>query len=143
MADDSTKNPFMDMFQDFGKSLNIPGPDVNDIMDHHRKNLQALQAATQIGSNSAQALMAKQREALEETLAEIAETVQKATSGGEASAMMSTPMDLAKKSFDATLRNTADMAEIVKQGNMDAFNVIRDRVVESVDELSGKKTDKS
>jgi phasin family protein len=138
MADDS-KNPFMDMFQNFGKSMSIPGPDVTDIMDYHRKNLQALQAAAQVGSGSAQALMNKQREALEETLADISDTVQNATSGGDASGMMSAPMDLAKKTFDATLKTTQEMAEIVRQGNVDAFEVIKDRVMESVEELSGKK----
>ena len=61
---DSSKNPFMDMFQDFGKSMSIPSPDINSMMEYHRKNLQALQAAAQVGSSSAQTLMGKQREAL-------------------------------------------------------------------------------
>ena len=56
MADDNSKNPFMDMFQDFGKSMSIPGPDINDMMDYHRKNLQALQAAVQVSTGSAQSL---------------------------------------------------------------------------------------
>jgi len=141
MADTGSKHPFLDMFQDFGKSMSIPGPDVNDIMDYHRKNLQALQAATQVGTSGAQALMAKQREALEQTLADIAETVQNASAGGDASQMASTPMDLAKKTFDATLKNTTEMAEIVRQSNADTFEVIKDRVMESVQELSGKKPD--
>ena len=140
MANDGMKNPFMDMFKDFGKSMSIPGPDVNDIVDYHRKNLQALQAATQIGSSSAQALMAKQREALEQTLADIAETVQGATAGADPSQMMSSPMELAKKTLDATLQNTSEMAEIVKQGNMETFEVLKERVMESVEELSGKKS---
>ena len=141
MANDNMKNPFMDMFMDFGKSMNIPGPDVNSIMDHHRKNLQALQAAAQVGSSSAQSLMAKQREALEEALADIAKAVEDAREGGtDPSGAMNTSKDLAKKSFDATLRNTSEMAEIVRNGNEEAFNILRDRVMESVDELSGKKS---
>lgn len=139
MAETGGKNPFMDMFQDFGKSLSIPGPDMNDIMEYHRKNLQALQAATQVSSNSAQALMAKQREALEQTLADISDAVQDASSGGDASGMMTAPMDIAKKAFETTLQNTSEMAEIVRQGNMDTFDVIKDRVMESVEELTGKK----
>lgn len=138
MADDSSKNPFMDMFQDFGKSMNLQGPDMSDMMDYHRKNLQALQAAAQVGSTSAQTLMAKQREALEKTLADISDSVQDAAS--DPTQAMSTPVDLAKKTFDATLQTTTEMAEIVRQGNMDAFEVIKDRVMESVEELSGKKT---
>jgi len=128
----------MDMFQDFGKSLSIPGPDMNDMMDFHRKNLQALQAAAQVSSGSAQSLMAKQREALEKTLAEISDGVQNMTAGADASEMMANPMELAKKTFDTTLQTTTEMAEIVRQGNMDTFEVIKDRVMESVAELSGK-----
>lgn len=139
MAKETNKNPFMDMFQDFGKSMSIPGPDMNDMMDYHRKNLQALQAAVQVSSGSAQALMEKQREALEKTLAEISDSVQNATSGGaDASSMMSNPMEVAKKAFDATVQTTTEMAEIVRQGSTESFEVIKDRVMESVEELSGK-----
>lgn len=140
MADQGSKNPFLDMFQDFGKSMSIPGPDMNDIMEYHRKNLQALQATTQVGTSSAQALLAKQNEALKDTLAEIAETVQSASLGGDPSQAMGVPMELAKKTFDATVKNTTEMAEIVRQGNAEAFQVIKDRVMESVEELSGKKS---
>lgn len=136
MADD--KNPFMDMFQDFGKNMSIPGPDMTDMMDAHRKNLQALQAAVQVSTSSTQSLMETQRAALEKTLADISDSVQNATSGGDASAMMSSPMDLAKRTFETTVQTTTEMAEIVRKGNMDAMDVIKDRVMESVEELSGK-----
>ena len=139
MADKDNSNPFLDMFQDFGKNLNIPGPDMNDIMEYHRKNLQALQAATQVGSSSAQALMAKQREVLEEALAEITETVQNASKGGSPTDMAQAPMELARKAFERTLQNTQDMAEIVRQGNEDAFEVLRARMMESIEDLTGKK----
>jgi phasin family protein len=139
MATDNNKNPFMDMFQDFGKSMSIPGPDMNDIMDYHRKNLQALQAAVQVGTGSAQTLMEKQREALEKALAEISDGVQNVTSSGaDPAKMMSNPMDLAKRTFDTTVQTTTEMVEIVRQGNADTFEVIKDRVMESVEELSGK-----
>lgn len=139
MADNSSKNPFMDMFQDFGKSMSIPGPDMSDMMDYHRKNLQALQSAVQVNTTSAQALMEKQREALERTLADISDTVQDATSGGDPSKAMSSSVDLAKKTFDATVQTTTEMAEIVRQGSTDTFGVIKDRVMESVEELTSSK----
>ncbi|KIN63496.1 Phasin family protein [Sulfitobacter noctilucicola] len=139
MADKSSGNPFMDMFQNFGNSMSIPGPDMNDMMEYHRKNLQALQAAAQVSSGSAQALMAKQREALEKAMADISSSVQSQSSGADTSKMMSAPMDLAKKTFDATLQTTQEMAEILRQGNVESFDVIKARVMESVDELSPKK----
>ncbi|MCH2163883.1 MAG: TIGR01841 family phasin [Marinovum sp.] len=136
MADDKS-NPFMDMFSKFGEGMNIPGTDVSAIMDMHRKNLQAFQAVTQIGTSGAQAVMDKQREALESTLADISETVQSVTQG-DTSGLMTAPTEIAKKSFDATIKNMSDVAEIVKQGNMDAFEVVKDRVTESINEMAGK-----
>ena len=139
MADDSSKNPFMDMFQDFGKSMNIPGPDMSDMMEYHRKNLQALQSAVQVGTTSAQTMMEKQREALEKALADISDSVQNASTGGDPSQAMTSSVDLAKKTFDATVQTTTEMAEIMRQGSTDTYDVIKNRVMESVDELTGKK----
>ncbi|WP_050929765.1 phasin family protein [Aestuariivita boseongensis] len=136
----SDKNPFLDMFTDFGKSMNLPAPDINGMMEYHRKNLQALQAATQVSSSTAQALLDQQRTALEQTLAEIAETIQDATAGADPADMAQTPMELARKAFEATLQNSREMAEIVQKGNADAFQVLKDRVMESVEELTGKKS---
>jgi len=139
MADDD-KNLFMDMFTDFGKSMNLPTPDINGMLDYHRKNLQALQAATQVSTSNAQALMDKQRDSLEKTLADISETVQSASSGADPADMMQAPVEIARRAFETTLENTREMAEIVQKGNEDTFNILKDRVMEGVEELSGKKS---
>ena len=135
---DKSGNPFMEMFQDFGKSMSIPAPDMNEMMDYHRKNLQALQEAVQVQSSSAQALMGKQREALEKTLADISDSVQNASSDGPQGAMSSS-VDLAKRTFDTTVQTTTEMAEIIRQGSTDSYEVIKRRVMESVEELTPKK----
>ncbi len=141
MSDKNSQNPFMDMFQDFGKSMSIPGPDMNDIMDYHRKNLHALQTAVQVSSTSTQTLMSKQREALEKTLADISDSVQNASSGGDPSAAMASSVEVAKKACDTTVQTTTEMAEIIRQGGTETFDVIKDRVMESVEELTpGKKS---
>ena len=139
MAKDD-KDSFMDMFTVFGKSMNLPTPDIDGIIDYHRKNLQALQAATQVGTSTAQSLMDKQRAALEQTLADISETVQGVSAGSDPGDMMQAPMEIARRAFESTLENTREMAEIVQTGNADAFNLLKDRVMESVEELSGKKS---
>ena len=50
MADNPQLTAFVDMFKDFGSNLNLPGPQVNDLVDHHRKNIQALQDAASAAS---------------------------------------------------------------------------------------------
>ncbi|MBC6443454.1 MAG: TIGR01841 family phasin [Rhodobacteraceae bacterium] len=141
MADES--NPFLDMFTRFGQDLKIPGPDITAMMDIHRKNLAALQSATQIGTSSAQAIMEKQRDALETTLADIADTVKEASGTGDAGSMALAPVEVAKRSFDATLKNASEISGIVQKGNLDAFKVLKDRVIESVHEMTGTTPDQA
>lgn len=136
------KNPFIDMFQDFGKSMQIPAPDVSSLMDYHRRNFQALQSAAQTSTSSAQTVAQKQREALEKTLADISETFKKTSGETDPSAVMTSQMELAKRTFDATVTTTTEMADVVRQGNEEAMELIKSRVMQSVDELSGKSDKK-
>ena len=140
MADKKSSNPFMDMFESFGSSMNIPSPDLSQLMDGHRKNLEALQAAAQVGSQTGQEMMSKQREALEAALADIADAVQEAqASGADPQAMMTSQMEMAKRSFDATVKNATEMGQLVQQGSTDAFEIMKARVMESIEELQSKK----
>ena len=138
MADKNPANMFMDMFKSFGGDLNLPGPQVNDVLDHHRRNIQALQDAAQTASAGGQALMAKQREALEEALADITDMVQSATqSGADPSQIMSDQAEFARKSFETTVRNATEMGGIVRDSGAEAFGVLKTRVEESLSEISG------
>ncbi|MDG1168490.1 MAG: TIGR01841 family phasin [Sulfitobacter sp.] len=142
MADKKDSNPFMDMFQNFGSSMNIPSPDLSVLMDGHRKNLEALQAAAQIGTQTSQELMAKQRAALEAALSDISDAVQEAqASGADPSALMTGQMEMAKRSFDATVKNATEMSQVVQQGSTEAFDILKDRVMASISDItSGKKS---
>lgn len=143
MADDNQMNAFMDMFKDFGKNLNIPGPDVNDLVDHHRKNIQAMQDAVSAASTGGQEVMNRQRAQLEDALKDIAEMVQGAMSGGvDPSKMMADQAEFAKKSFETTVKNASEVGEIVKGSSEETFNILRARMEESISELSsGLKKD--
>lgn len=137
MADNNQMNAFMDMFKDFGKNLNIPGPDVNDLVDHHRKNIQAMQDAAAAASAGGQEMMNMQRAQLEAALKDIAEMVQGAMSGGvDPSKMMADQAEFAKKSFETTVKNASEVGEIVRGSGEETFNILRSRMEESIAELS-------
>lgn len=128
-------NPFMDMFQKFGENLKLPGADVNAVMNYHRNNIQAMTEVAQVASSGTQAMMAKQREVLEETLAEITDMIQDSAKSKDPSQMMSNQMEFAKKSFDATIKNTTEMGEIVRDANMKSYEILKNRVQESIEEI--------
>ena len=128
-------NPFMDMFQKFGENLKIPGADVNAVVNYHRNNIQAMTEVAQVTSSGTQAMMAKQREVLEETLAEITDMIQDASKNTDPGQMMSNQMEFAKKSFDATIKNTTEMGEILRDTNMKSYEILKNRVQESIEEI--------
>lgn len=128
-------NPFMDMFQKFGENLKIPGADVNAVVNYHRNNIQAMTEVAQVTSSGTQAMMAKQREVLEETLAEITDMIQGASKNTDPGQMMSNQMEFAKKSFEATIKNTTEMGEILRDTNMKSYEILKNRVQESIEEI--------
>lgn len=137
---DQTKNPFLDMFTKFGQDMNLPKPEIGNILDHHRKNLQALQEAAAIQSRGAQSMMDRQRAALEEALAEISEMVQEATKGGvDPANLMSRQAEFARKSFETTVKNATAMGEIMRESGTDSLDVLKSRVETALAELQGKK----
>ena len=137
MADNNPMNAFMDMFKDFGANMNVPAPKIEDVLDHHRKNLQALQDAAQASSAGGQAMIAKQREALEETLSGIAEMVQDASGGAtDPTKAMGGASDLASKSFEMTVKHASEMSAIAQESGTETFNILKNRVEESLSEMT-------
>ncbi|MEL7462818.1 MAG: TIGR01841 family phasin [Pseudomonadota bacterium] len=138
MSDKNPMNAFMDMFKDFGSNMNVPTPQIEDVLDYHRKNLQALQDAAQASSAGGQAMIAKQREALEGALADISDMVQGASEGAkDPSKMMGGGADLATKSFEMTVKHASEMSEIARESGTETFNILKNRVEESLSELTG------
>lgn len=137
---DKTSNPFLDLFTKFGQDLNLPKPEIGDILDHHRKNLQALQEAAAIQSRGAQSMMDRQRAALEEALAEISDMVQEATKGGgDPASLMSRQAEFARKSFETTVKNATAMGEIMRESGTESLEVLKSRVEAALAEAQGKK----
>ena len=63
MAKKPESDSFIDMFASFGRDLHMPTMDVDRILDHHRKNLEALEKAARSASTGASDSFSTQREA--------------------------------------------------------------------------------
>ena len=134
MAKDNDNESFMDMFSQFGKNLNLPKVDVESILNHQRKNLEALQKAASANAAGANEIMAKQREALQEGLKEITETIQ----GFRASApqdMLTKQAEIARKSFESAVKQAGEVGEILRKSGMETTEILRDRIKTAMDEI--------
>lgn len=130
-----SEESFLDMFSQFGKNLNMPKVDVESILSHHRRNLEALQKAASASAAGAQSVMAKQREALQEGLEEIQEMAQSFRSPGGPQELMAKQAEFARKSFETAVKNTGEVADILRKHGTESVDILRTRIQEAMEEI--------
>jgi phasin family protein len=134
-----TKKPetdsILDMFSKFGSDMKLPKVDVEAILGHHRKNLEALEKSARAAATGASSLAAKQREVLQETLREIADVAQSYRTSGNPQELLSKQADFARRSFETAVKNASETAEIVKKSGRESIDILRERIRESMQEI--------
>lgn len=135
MAKQSQAPSFMDMFEKFGHDLKIPNVDINAILDHHRKNLEALEKSAKATASGANALLNRQREMLQETLSEATEMAKNYRAPGNAQDLLSKQTEFAKKTFESAVTNAGEVAELVKKSGTESIDILRSRIKEAMEEV--------
>ena len=125
---------------DFTKLMSqfrLPGVDFTALVDRERKNIEALVKANRIAFEGWQRLVRRQAEMLEETMKKVV-----ADAGQED--VKKKRADLAKEGFEKALANMRELAEMTTQSQKEAFDVVRKRIEENVEEIRnfGKKAGK-
>jgi phasin family protein len=111
----------------------LPGVDFAALVDHERKNIEALAKANRIAFEGWQRLVRRQAEILQETMKKVV-----ADAGPEGAKKRA---DLAKEGFEKALANMRELAEMATKSQKEAFDVVRKRIEENVEGIRnfGKK----
>jgi phasin family protein len=125
---------------DFTKLMSqfrLPGVDYAALVDHERKNIEALTKANRIAFEGWQRLVRRQAEMLQETMKKVV------ADAGQEDAKKKRA-DLAKEGFEKALANMRELAEITTQSQKEAFDVVRKRIEENVEGIRnfGKRAGK-
>lgn len=135
MAKKAQPDSFMDMFSAFGQDLKMPQVDIETVLEHHRKNLEALQKSVSASASGATTLMARQRDMLEEQLHEIARMAQSYQPGPNAQEAMERHGEFVRKSFETAVKNASEVAQIVQKSGAESIEILRQRIRDSMDEV--------
>jgi phasin family protein len=135
MAKQPEQESILDMFSKFGSDMKLPKMDVEAVLSHHRRNLEALEKSARVAAAGAGSVVARQREALQETLGEFAEMTRSYGSPGDPQDFMSKQAEFARKSFEAAVKNAGDVAEIVRKSGSEALDILRERMEEAMKEV--------
>ena len=123
---------------DFGGFLGgfkLPGFDLAAMMTSQRKNVEALAEANRIACEGMQAVVKRQGEFLRQTLDEATQAAHELTVPGAVPDKASKQAALAKETFERALGNARDLGELITKTNAEAFELLRTRFSESLDEL--------
>ena len=125
---------------DFSKLMSqfrLPGVDFTAFVDRERKNIEALVKANRIAFEGWQRLVRRQAEMLEETM-------KKVVADASQEDVKKKRADLARGGFEKALANMRELAEMTTQSQKEAFDVVRKRIEENVEEIRnfGKKAGK-
>ncbi len=131
MADDQQTNPFglpnFDL-EAMLKQFQIPGIDLSSIIENERKNIEALQEANQAVVEGIQALAAKQAEVFKETMERWQQAIAEGNPGSP------------QEGIEQALDNVRQLAEITVESQTKAFEVIRQRVEENIQNLFNRSS---
>lgn len=135
MARKPETESILDMFSRLGSELKLPKVDIEAVLSHHRKNLEALEKSAKAGAAGASSVLSRQRDALKETLNEVVDMAESYRASGNARELMSRQADFARKSFEAAVKNAGDVAEIVRKSGTESIDILRERMRESMEEI--------
>ncbi len=125
---------FMD-FTSFAEQFKVPGIDAKAVFESQRKNLEVLSAAQAIALEAAQAVSRRQIEILRELMEESAGAVKELTAVGKPEEKLARQTELFKQSFEHSLANLRELAEMGAKSNGEAAELINQRITESLDEI--------
>jgi phasin family protein len=124
----------LDMFADMSKQMRMPQIDYEALLESHRKNIDAMQRSAAVLAEGGRAVFAKQQEILSEVMQETRQLIADFKPTGSAQEVAAKQAELARRAFEATVKNTKDIAELIRKSSSEAPKIIFERMRESVAE---------
>ncbi|WP_417409902.1 phasin family protein [Hoeflea sp.] len=134
MTDKKATDDLVSMFMNFGKDMKLPSPDLEALVERHKKNLQALDTAAKTAGSGATEIASRQREMVQEALDEIAAMADKMKGGADPKEMMTAQADFARRSFETAIKNTSEIAGLAQKSSTEAFKVLQQNMQETLEE---------
>ncbi|TGV79951.1 phasin family protein [Mesorhizobium sp. M00.F.Ca.ET.149.01.1.1] len=135
MAKQPESDSFLDMFSRFGRDLKLPNVDVQAALDHHRKNLEALEKSARTSAAGASSVLARQHEMVQNAMHEVTRMAQNYQTPGNPQELMSKQAEFARRSFETTLKNASEVVDLVRKSSTESVEILLDRIRDAMVEI--------
>jgi phasin family protein len=130
------KSPFdFDLTEMFAR-MKIPFmPDMEALFAAQRRNIEALTAANRAAMEGAQAVARRNLEIMQQTMADLSESVRAMASPDEPGARVAKQAELVKTAYEHAAANMKELGEMIQHANAEAMEVLHKRFTEAVEEV--------
>ncbi len=135
MAKKPESDSIIDLFVNFGRELNMPNVDIDKIIEHHRKNLEALEQSAKTASAGASDVFSRQRDILQQTLHEMAGLAESMRTADNPRDMLEKQVEFSRRSFETAVRNASDIGEVLRKSSSESIEILRERIRAAMDEM--------
>lgn len=125
---------FGDMFKAFGE-FKPPSLDFNSLFAMQRRNMEALSAANQIMTESAQAISRQQAEMLRGNVEVFLKTARDILTSGSPEDNTSRQAEMTRAVFGASVSNLRETVDSLTKSQFAAFDVLQRRMTDSFEEI--------
>lgn len=122
-------------FAKLADRFNVPGFDVDAVLEAQRRNVEALTAANLAATEGVRALAKRQSEILQQSLDAGKKAFAKLGKAGSPQDAAANQAQVAKEVFEKAVANAGELTALVAKTNAETAEVITARIAEGLDEI--------
>jgi len=128
----SAAEEFTKLFSD----MKMPAvPDMEALMTAHRRNMEALSAANRVALEGAQAVARRHMEIMQQTMAELTETMRTLASVDAPQEKAAKQAELLKQAYARAVQNGREIGDLIQKSNGEALALLNKRFADAMDEI--------
>jgi phasin family protein len=126
---------YIEMLKKFGADLGLAKPNVDQLVETQKKNIEVLGQSAQVVDQGAQLVAQKQRKLMEAGLREATEFARENQLLGKLNANLAQQTEFARKLFEIAVKGAQETAATARQSGADAVKIVQDRMKEGLEEI--------
>lgn len=135
-ANTAFKNPFGDFdFSKIAGEFKFPMVNVESVVETGRKNLAAVTTASTAAVESMKTIATRQGDMFRAAMEDFSKHGSDVLSAATVEEKIAKQIDFAKKSYDAAVTNSKELAELYTKGQTEAFQTLSARVADLTEEV--------
>jgi phasin family protein len=123
-------------FSKFFSDMKIPGmPDMEAVLATHKRNLEAFAEANRVALEGAQAVARRNFEIMQDTMAELTESVKSLSVSDAPANRAAKQADLLKQAYESAVNNARELGDLIQKSNAEAVQKLNSRFSEAMTEI--------